>query len=67
MRDLMQDLMSDSRTRQRGYFQPQFYDRMMKLHVQDPGFSGEIVWYLIALELWHRRHMEYSREGVHAL
>lgn len=67
MKELMKDVMNDSRTRQRGYFQPKFYDRMMKLHVQDPSFCGEIVWYLMALELWHRRHMEYSREGVHAL
>jgi asparagine synthase (glutamine-hydrolysing) len=67
MKGLMQDLMSDSRTRQRGYFQPRFFDRLLKLHVQDPSFSGEIVWYLMALELWHRRHMDFSREGVHAL
>ncbi len=67
MNDLMNDLMSDSRTRQRGYFQPKFFDRLMKLHVEQPGFSGEIVWYLLALELWHRRHMDHSREGVHAI
>lgn len=67
MNDLMKDLMSDSRTRQRGYFQPAFFDRLMKLHIEQPSFSGEIVWYLVALELWHRRHMDYSREGVYAL
>lgn len=66
MNELMKDLMSDSRTRQRGYFQPKFFDRLMKLHVEQPSFSGEIVWYLLALELWHRRHMDHSRESVHA-
>jgi asparagine synthase (glutamine-hydrolysing) len=67
MNDLMKDLMSDSRTRQRGYFQPRFFDQLMKLHVEQPSFSGEIVWYLLALELWHRRHMDHSHESVHAL
>jgi asparagine synthase (glutamine-hydrolysing) len=67
MNDLMRDIMSDSRTRQRGYFQTGFFNRLMKLHVEQPSFSGEIVWYLLALELWHRRHMDHSREGVHAL
>ena len=66
MNELMKDLMSDSRTRQRGYFQPKFFDRLMKLHVEQPSFSGEIVWYLLALELWHRRHMDHGRESVHA-
>jgi asparagine synthase (glutamine-hydrolysing) len=67
MNELMKDLMSDSRTRQRGYFQPKFFDHLMKLHVEQPSFSGEIVWYLLALELWHRKHMDHAREGVHAL
>jgi asparagine synthase (glutamine-hydrolysing) len=67
MNDLMTDLMSDSRTRQRGYFQPGFFDRLMKFHVEHPSFCGEIVWYLLALELWHRRHLERSRDTVHAI
>ena len=66
MSELLQDTMHDSRTRQRGYFRPQFFESLMVLHKQQPNFYGEIVWYLMALELWHRQHLERSRETVHA-
>jgi len=67
MNELMQDVMRDSRTRQRGYFRPEFFDRLMGLHAQHPNFCGEIVWYLLALELWHRQHLEQTRDTVHAI
>jgi asparagine synthase (glutamine-hydrolysing) len=66
MRELMQDVMHDPHTRQRGYFRPSFFARLIKLHEEQPNFCGEIVWYLMALELWHRRHLEPRRERVHA-
>lgn len=66
MSELLQDTMHDSRTRQRGYFRPQFFERLLSLHKQQPNFYGEIVWYLMALELWHRQHLERSRDTVHA-
>ena len=67
MRELMNDMLHEPRTRQRGYFRAGFYERLMDLHRQQPNFYGEIVWYLLALELWHRRHMELSREAIHAV
>ena len=67
MRELCQDLLHDPRTRQRGYFLPGFFDRLTKLHSQEPNFYGEIVWYLLALELWHRQHLERTRDTVHAI
>lgn len=67
MNEMMQDVMHDSRTRQRGYVRPRFFDRLLEFHVQDPKFSGEIVWYLLALELWHRQHLERSKETVNAI
>jgi asparagine synthase (glutamine-hydrolysing) len=66
MHELMQDLMRDSRTRHRGYFRTGFFERLMDLHKQIPSYYGEIVWYLLALELWHRQHLERSREALHA-
>ena len=66
MRELTQDVMHDPRTRQRGYFRADFLERLVNLHKEQPGFYGEIVWYLLALELWHRRHQERSFETVHA-
>jgi len=66
MSELLQDVMHDSLTRQRGYFQPAFFDRLMVLHRKQPNFYGEIVWYLLALELWHRHHFDQTRDTVHA-
>ncbi|HTP67876.1 MAG TPA: asparagine synthase-related protein [Dongiaceae bacterium] len=65
MLELKNDLTADARTRQRGYFRPAFFDRLTKLHQQQPNFYGEIVWYLLALELWHRSHLDGAREAVH--
>lgn len=62
---LVSDVLTDSRTRQRGYFRPAFLDHLLQLHRgQDAHFYGEILWYLVALELWHRQHLERSLESV---
>lgn len=64
LKSLMQDLLSDSRARQRGYFRPAFVDNVLRLHREGHvGFYGEVVWYLLALELWHRNHFD-SVPGV---
>jgi asparagine synthase (glutamine-hydrolysing) len=56
---LIQDTLGDSKTRQRGYFRPEFLDRLMKLHREGHlAYYGEVVWHLMALELWHREHLE---------
>jgi asparagine synthase (glutamine-hydrolysing) len=62
---LVKDVLTDSRTRQRGYFRPAFYDHLLQLHRgNDAHYYGEVVWYLVALELWHRQHLERSLESV---
>jgi asparagine synthase (glutamine-hydrolysing) len=62
---LVADVLTDSRTRQRGYFRPAFLDHLLRLHRgKDAHFYGEILWYLVALELWHRQHLERSLESV---
>ena len=62
---LVSDVLTDPRTRQRGYFRPAFLDHLLKLHRgKDAHFYGEMLWYLVALELWHRQHMERSLESV---
>jgi asparagine synthase (glutamine-hydrolysing) len=65
MNTLMNDMLHDRRTLQRGYFRREFLEKLMQLHHQQPNFYGEIVWYLLALELWHRQHLEKRREAVH--
>jgi len=59
LQSLIRDTLGDARTRQRGYFRPEFIDRLTQLHrTGDLAYYGEIVWYLVALELWHRQHLE---------
>ncbi len=59
LRTLAQDVMNDPRTRQRGYFRTEFYDQVADLHRRDhAAFYGEVIWYLVALELWHRQHLD---------
>ena len=65
LESLLQDVLHDSRTRSRGYFRPQFLERLATLHRGDhTAYYGEAVWYIVALELWHRRHLEMVPEGV---
>ena len=65
LESLVADVLTDSRTRQRGYFRPAFLENLLRLHRgKDAHFYGEILWYLVALELWHRQHLERSLESV---
>jgi asparagine synthase (glutamine-hydrolysing) len=64
LKSLAQDVLSDPRTRQRGYFRSDFYERVVDLHRRDhAAYYGEVIWYLVALELWHRRHWDRSANG----
>jgi asparagine synthase (glutamine-hydrolysing) len=65
MKELMQDILHDPKTRERGYFRADFYDRLMRLHKEQPHYYGEIVWYFVALEIWHRKHLVRAREPLH--
>jgi asparagine synthase (glutamine-hydrolysing) len=63
LKALVQDVLGDPRTQQRGYFRREFLDKLIGLHKQgNADFYGEIVWYLVALELWHREHLKPVRE-----
>ena len=64
LQSLVQDVLHDSCTRQRGYFRSSFFDRLMGLHrAGHAGFYGEVLWYVVALELWQRGHVE-RRQGM---
>lgn len=59
LQSLIQDTLGDTQTRQRGYFRPAFFDRLAKLHREGHlAYYGEVVWHLVALELWHRQHLK---------
>lgn len=59
MNEMMNDLMHDQKTRQRGIFAPGLFDTLIQLHgSQNAGYYGEIVWYVLMLEMWCRRHLD---------
>jgi asparagine synthase (glutamine-hydrolysing) len=65
LESLLQDVLADSQTRSRGYFRPEFLDYLASLHRKaDTGYYGEALWYVVALELWHRRHLQPQGEMV---
>ena len=67
LKGLMMDVLGDPRARQRGYFRPGFVENVLRLHREDHvGFYGEVVWYLLALELWHRNHGDIRVGGANA-
>jgi asparagine synthase (glutamine-hydrolysing) len=59
----VKDVLNDPRTRQRGYFRPGFIDQVIRRHQEEDAKNyGELIWYLVVLELWHRQHLE-TRTG----
>lgn len=65
LESLLRDVLHDSRTRSRGYFRPEFLDRIARLHREEnTAYYGEALWYIVALELWHRQHLERVQESV---
>jgi hypothetical protein len=41
-------------------------DKLQLLHQEHAGYYGEVVWYLLMLELWHRRQRRGIRDFAHA-
>jgi asparagine synthase (glutamine-hydrolysing) len=65
LHSFVQDVLHDARTRQRGYFRPGLVERLLDLQRNEHvAYYGEIVWYLLILELWHREHFDRSARLV---
>lgn len=63
---MVREVLLDPRTRQRGYFRREFVDQLLGTHQREQAsYYGEIVWYLMALELWHRQHLEVEQHVIH--
>jgi len=51
-------VLDEPQARQRGYFQPGFLSRLKELNETYPAYYGEVLWVVLMLELWHRRHRD---------
>ena len=58
-RALAGDTLLSARARQRGYFRPGAVEDLMARHAaDDTPFYGDLLWNVLMLELWHRRHLD---------
>jgi asparagine synthase (glutamine-hydrolysing) len=58
LNSMLNDVLSDSQTLQRGWLRPSFVKQLLHDHQHGhAGYYGENVWYLMMLELWQRRHL----------
>jgi asparagine synthase (glutamine-hydrolysing) len=56
--DVFSDVLTSPRTRQRGYFEPSFVDRIVREHLSGKRDHTLRLWQLLVFELWHRQHMD---------
>ena len=58
-RELARDTLLSPRTRQRGYFHHGALETLFERHAGDSTpYYGDILWAVLMLELWHRRHFD---------
>jgi asparagine synthase (glutamine-hydrolysing) len=56
--DVFSDVLASRRTRQRGYFEPSFVDRIVREHLAGKRDHTLRLWQLLVFELWHRQHLD---------
>jgi asparagine synthase (glutamine-hydrolysing) len=61
LREFFVDVLTSSRTRQRGYFEPRFVDRLVREHVTERRDHTLRLWALVVFELWHRAYLDTRR------
>ncbi len=56
--DVFSDVLRSPRTRQRGYFEPSFVDRLVTEHLAGTRDHTLRLWQLMVFELWHRHYLD---------
>ena len=56
--DVFSDVLRSPRTRQRGYFEPGFVDRLVEEHLGGRRDHTLRLWQLMVFELWHRHYLD---------
>jgi asparagine synthase (glutamine-hydrolysing) len=54
------DVLLDGRTRQRGYFNMDFIERLWREHVSGRHVRADHLWLLLNFELWHRVYLDHD-------
>jgi len=63
LRDLVQTVLLEPRTLQRGYFDPQGITRLLDEHFRGQRDQSDQIWRLLVFELWHRNFLETFRSA----
>ena len=63
IRDLVGDLLTSKKFKERGYFRPSFIDWMLDQHFSGREDHGTRIWGLLCLEMWHQTFMESGQSG----
>jgi asparagine synthase (glutamine-hydrolysing) len=58
LRELFSDVLLSPRSRQRGYFEPRFIERLVREHVSGRRDHTLRLWSLVVFELWHRQYID---------
>jgi asparagine synthase (glutamine-hydrolysing) len=58
LRGLVTDTLQSPRSRQRGYFNPTFVDRLLAEHASRRRDHALRLWVLLMFELWHRSYLD---------
>ena len=56
--DVFADVLASPRTRQRGYFEPAFVNRLVQEHLAGRRDHTLRLWQLLVFELWHRQYVD---------
>lgn len=62
LRAKIRETLSDSLTRQRGYFEHSYVELLLKEHERGRRDHSKALWALLMLELWHRRFLDSKPE-----
>jgi len=62
--DVFSDVLRSSRTRERGYFEPRFVDRLVDEHLTGRRDHTLRLWQLLVFELWHRQYVDESARAT---
>jgi asparagine synthase (glutamine-hydrolysing) len=58
LRELFSDVLLSPRSRQRGYFEPRFIERLVREHITGRRDHTLRLWSLVVFELWHRQYID---------
>ena len=60
---IFSDVLTSSRARERGYFEPAFVDRLIREHLAGRRDHSLRLWQLLVFELWHREYLDRTSAG----